>query len=139
MADTAYAVAVDRVVEIASRVAISLLPDAPSFVEGVFAYRKVACVAISLRRRFGLPARAPSLDEHIVIVKGRKRLLGLVVDRALYDETVPSADIQATETRTKLVAGVVPLADGVLLIHDVDALLDDAEEARVDQILEEHA
>jgi purine-binding chemotaxis protein CheW len=135
LGDTAYAVAIERVVEIAPRVKISPLPDAPSFVEGVFAYRQAACVAVSLRRRFGHPERAASLDEHIVVVRGRRRLLGLVVDRAIGDEVVPDAEIEKPETRTNLIAGVVPGTEGVLLIHDVDALLSDDEEARVDQSL----
>lgn len=134
VAESIYAVAIARVVEIASRVAIAPLPGAPSFVEGVFSYRRSACVTISLRRRFGHPARRPALDEHIVVVRGRRRLLGLIVDRALGDDVIADAAIEPSDT-SPLVPGVVPREDGVILIHDVDALLTDAEERSVDESL----
>jgi len=134
VADSVYAVAIGRVVEIAPRVSIAPLPGAPSFVEGVFSYRHAACVTISLRRRFGHPARRPALDEHIVVVRGRQRLLGLIVDRALGDDVLPDEAIEPSDA-SALVPGVVPREDGIILIHDVDALLTDAEENAVDESL----
>ncbi|MBX3226997.1 MAG: chemotaxis protein CheW [Labilithrix sp.] len=135
VADAAYAVRIERVVEIAPRVAITPLPDTPPFVEGVFSFRRAVCVAISLRRRLGHAARRPALDEHIVVVNGRRRVLGLVVDRVSGDEHVEDARVEAPAAETPVIEGLVALPSGVLLIHDVDALLTDREEASLDASL----
>jgi len=132
VADAAYAIRIERVVEIAPRVAISPLPGTPSFVEGVFSFRHSVCVAVSLRRRLGHEARRPSLDEHIVVVRGKRRILGLLVDRVTGDEHIDGTRIEEPAATTNLIEGVIALASGVLLIHDVDALLTDREEELLD-------
>lgn len=137
--ETRYAVAIDRVVEVVPRVLVTSLHGAPAFVEGVFSFRQAACVAVSMRQRLGHPRRAPALDEHILVMRGRRRLLGLVVDRADGDEVVADQLIEPNgegAARGAAVSGIVALADGVLLIHDVDALLTDDEERVVDASLE---
>lgn len=135
--DTRYAVDIDRIVEVAPRVLMTPLPGAPRFVEGVFSFRQTTCVAVSLRRRLGHPERAPALDEHVLVVRGRQRLLGLVVDRAEGDEVIADARVEAPAEGTRHVKGLVPLADGVLLVQDVDAMLTEEEERAIDRSLGE--
>lgn len=132
---TRYAVAIDRIVEVAPRVLMTPLPGAPDFVEGIFSFRQAACVAVSLRRRLGHGHRPPALDEHVLVVRGRKRLLGLVVDRAEGDELVSDERIEEPAEGARHLAGVVALADGMLLIQDVDAMLTDEEEGAIDDSL----
>lgn len=133
LGDARYGVAIDRVVEVAPRVLITPLPGVPDFVEGIFSYRRRACVAVSLRRRLGHPTRAPALDDHIVVVQGRRRLLGFVVDRVHGDEVVVDHEIEVPAESSRQISGVVALADGLLLIQDVDAMLTDDEERVLDQ------
>ena len=132
---TRYAVAIDRIVEVAPRVLMTALPGAPDFVEGVFSFRRTACVAVSLRRRLGHAPRPPALEEHVVVVRGRRRLLGLVVDRAEGDEIVSDERIEEPAEGARHLRGVVALADGMLLIQDVDAMLTDEEEGAIDASL----
>ena len=137
--ETRYAVPIDRIVEVVPRVLVTRLHGAPAFVEGVFSFRQSACIAVSLRQRLGHAKRAPALDEHLVVVRGKRRLLGLVVDRAEGDEVIPEQLIEpsaAGPARGAAVSGIIALADGVLLIHDVDAMLSDDEERAVDASLE---
>lgn len=136
VADAHYAVGVARVVEVAPRVLVTPLPDTPRFIEGVFSYRRSTCVAVSVRQRLGYPARAAALDEHIIVVRGRRRLLGLIVDRALHDEHLAAATLESPAVPSRLVAGLVPLEDGVLLVQDVDALLTDDEERAIEASLQ---
>lgn len=141
--ETRYALPIERIVEVAPRVLVTPLPGAPSFVEGVFSFRQSPCIAISLRRRLGHPARRPALDEHILVVRGRRRLLGLIVDRAHDDAVIDDARIEPAHDHgdsgggvRPAVSGVIALADGVMLVQDVDAMLSDTEEHAVDAILE---
>ncbi len=133
LGDARYGVAIDRVVEVAPRVLITPLPGVPDFVEGIFSYRRRACVAVSLRRRLGHPTRAPALDDHIVVVQGRRRLLGFVVDRVHGDQVVLDHEIEVPTESSHHITGVVALADGLLLIQDIDAMLSDDEERVLDQ------
>lgn len=130
-----YAVAIDRIVEVAPRVLMTPVPGAPHFVEGVFSFRQATCVGVSLRRRLGHSHRAPSMDEHVLVVRGRRRLLGLVIDRTDGDETIAEARIVPPTEGSRYLAGMVALEDGVLLIQDVDAMLTDEEERAVDESL----
>ena len=131
--ETHYAVAIDRVIEVASRVVVTVLPGAQDFVEGLFSYRGKVCVAVSLRRRLDHPPKAPSLSDHIIVVKGRQRLLGFAVDRVHDDVVVASGDIATPTEGSRHINGVVPLQDGLLLIQDVDAMLTDDEERDLDE------
>ncbi len=133
LGDARYGVAIDRVVEVAPRVVITPLPDVPDFVEGLFSYRRRACVAVSLRRRLGHPTRAPALDDHIVVVQGKRRLLGFVVDRVHGDEVIADHEIERPTEGSQQIKGVVALGDGMLLIQDVDAMLSDDDERILDQ------
>ena len=99
----------------------------------------VGLCGVSLRRRLGHPARTASLDNHILVVRGRRRLLGFVVDRVEGDELVDDAIVEPPAEGTRHLAGVVALADGVLLIQDVDAMLTDVEEEALDASLGEEA
>jgi len=130
-----YALPIERLVEVVPRVLLSSLPGAAPFVEGVFSYRESPCVAVSLRRRFGLRPMRPSIDEHFVVVHGRKRILALVVDRAENDGIVDESRVEAPAVSVRHVRGVVTLEGGIVLVQDVDALLSDEEEAALDATL----
>ncbi len=132
---TAYAIAIERVIEVAPRVLMTALPGAPPFVEGVFSFRQAACIGIDLRRRLGHAPRRPMLDDHVLVVRGRTRIVGLVVDRVVGDSVLDAAVIEPPPPGTRHIAGVVPLSDGVVLVQDVDALLTDDEERLIDESL----
>ena len=131
--DVRYGVDIDCVAEVAPRVLLTELPGAQDFVEGLFSYQGKLCVAVSLRQRLGHPSRAPALSDHIVVVRGRRRLLGLVVDRVTDDARVAAREIEATTEGSRHIKGVLPLGDGLLLIEDVDAMLTDEEERALDE------
>lgn len=135
---TCYAVALERLVEIVPRVMMSRLPGADDFVEGVFTYRGELCIAVSLRRRFGHPPRRPRLEDHVVVVRGRRRLLGLVVDRVEGDRALEDERVVAPPVQARYVRGVVALESGVIVVHDLDALLSESEEEALDAAAAAH-
>jgi purine-binding chemotaxis protein CheW len=132
---TRYAVAAERVVEVVPRVWLTPLPGAAPIVVGVFNYRGDAIVAVDLRARFGLAPRAPAADDHLVVVRGARRVLALIVDRVTDLRAVSMSAVQPTAVPARYVTGVVPLDDGLLLLHDLDAVLSLDEEGTVDAAL----
>lgn len=131
-----YGVPVERVVEVVPRVWLTPLPGAADIVVGVFNYRGVVIVAVDLRSCLGHPPRRPSSDDHLLVVQGARRVLALVVDRVRDLRRVSREQVQATAVPSRHIRGIVALAEGLLLIEDLDALLSLDEEATLDRALD---
>lgn len=119
-----YALPLARVVEVAPRVLVTPLPDVREPVVGCVDYRGQAIAAVDLGLRVGAPAREPSLGDHFVIARAGRRLVALIVERALgVREVDPEAVVPAPAASAEAVGGVARLAEGLVLIVDLDALL----------------
>lgn len=135
-----YALHVSIVQRVLPMVAVSPLPKAPAVALGVFNLQGEVIPVLDIRRRFGLPFRAYGPSAHLLVVRTRRRTLSLPVDEALGVREVSAAAVTPAEAvlpRTRYVAGIVALADGLLFIHDLDAFLSLEEEERLDESLEE--
>lgn len=130
---------VDTVVELHRMVASVPVPDAPTVIDGVIDVRGEVVVVLDLRTRFGLPGRPPRPSDHLVLVRTQGRSIALRVDRVLDLVTVPLGAFDAgigSPPGTQL-RGVARLADGLVLITDVDAFLSADEAADLDEALAE--
>jgi purine-binding chemotaxis protein CheW len=117
---------VGAVQEVVRAVSIALLPKAPPVVEGAINLRGAIVPVLDLRRRFELPPRRLSPDQHFVIARTLRRLVALRVDRARELVHVPAAAIVPTPMAipgAEHVAGVAALEDGLLVIYDLDTFL----------------
>ena len=127
------AVRVEQLVTIVRAVAITPLPQAPSFVDGIINLRGQVVPVIDLRRRFGLPPVPLGPDQRFVIVQGVPPR-ALRVDRV--DEVIV-VPLEAIDHADRVVPGakhaadVVRLPDGVIVIQDLDALLSSEDEVRL--------
>lgn len=130
-----YAVPVERVVEVVLRVWLTALPGAPAVVIGAFNYRGAATVAVDLRSRLGHPARPPSPGDHLLVVRGARRTLALVVDRVRDLRELSPEQVQAPSIALPHVRGIAVLDDGLLLLEDLDAVLSLDEEESVGRAL----
>ncbi len=114
----------ERVVEVVPIAWFDPLPGAPPHVAGVLDLRGIAVPVIDLGRRFGGAPRPVSLDDRLVVVDTATRRLALHVGpdveliEALPDDLLPSHVPEATTA-----FGFVVTADGLVVIHDVEALL----------------
>ena len=118
---------------------IAPLPKAPIIVEGVVDVGGTVVPVLDIRRRFGLPAKAPHPADHLVLALAGSRNIALRVDRVLGIEDVDPKDIEdATKItpRVEYVAGVAKLPDGLVVIHDLSTFLAEAEARDVDAALE---
>lgn len=127
--------AVERV---ARAVEVSRLPRAPDIVLGVVNVQGRVIPVVNLRRRFRLPERDVALSDHLVVAHTTRRPVALVVDAVSgvleYSarEAVAARDIVPG---IEHVGGVVKLADGLLLIHDLDTFLSLEEETALDEAI----
>lgn len=128
--------AVDRVVRM---VAITPLPNAPDIVLGVINFQGRVIPVINMRRRFHLPEREIALTDQLVVAHTARRPVALAADAVLDIIACPAQSLIAAEEvlpNIEYVEGVVKLADGLILIHDLDKFLSLEEENFLAQALE---
>ena len=90
---------------------------------------------LDIRHRFSLAPRALTPSQHLIIARCGARLVALRVDRALDLLDVDEADIAVAADvapGAEYVAGIARLADGVLVIHDLELFLSLDEARRLD-------
>jgi len=127
--------------EVTRAVAITALPRAPAIVEGAINYRGSVTPVLDLRQRFGLPSQALHPDQHFIVAQAGHRLLALRVDRATDLVTVKTDAIEPADVvpGAGYVAGIARLPDGLLVIHDLPAVLALDEAEQLDRALREGA
>ena len=133
-----FALPLAQVRETVRAVAITPLAGAPGVIEGIVDVRGTVTPVLDLRRRFGLPPRAVSPDEHLVLATAGSRPVALRVDQAtdvvaLPDEAVTPA--REEDPATRHLAGVARLADGMVLIGDLEAFLLQGEREALERAL----
>lgn len=136
-----YGLRIDAVREVVRATTITPLPNAPAVVEGVINVRGSIVAVLDLRRRFGLPGRALDPSEYFALARAGDRDVALRVDRAIELVSVEPSAIDRAEPilrRSRYVAGVAKLDDGLVLIHDLEAFLSEAEATSVDEALAAH-
>jgi purine-binding chemotaxis protein CheW len=127
---------VERVVRV---VEVTPLPQAPDIVLGVVNVQGRVIPVVNPRRRFRLPERDIALTDQLVIAHTTRRPVALVVDAVTgvleYSgrEAVGARDIVPG---MEYVEGVVKLADGLVLIHDLDRFLSLDEVTALDRAIE---
>jgi len=124
--------------EIVRAAAISPLPQAPAIVEGVINVRGIVLPVVDIRSRFELPALALSPDHHLIVARTSRRTLVLRVDQVVGLIQVSGDAVLPPETVTpgsRHIAGIARLADGVVVIQDLDQFLSLDEAAELEAAL----
>ena len=130
-----FALPAELVREVARAVAIAALPKAPPIVEGIINFRGTLVPVLDIRQRFGLPPAPLAPEQHLIIAHAGNRLIALRVDRALDlvvvdEDVIESAALVAPGI--EYVAGIAKVADGLLVIHDLETFLSFEEAGQVD-------
>jgi purine-binding chemotaxis protein CheW len=133
-----YGLASQSVREVVRAASLVKLPSAPSVVEGALNVRGDVAAIVDVRARLGLPPKPMEVSDHFILAWDGTRLVGLRVDRAVGLVPLGPGDLASADAflaRPGLVRGVAKLADGLLVIHDLERFLNADEQAAVDQSL----
>ena len=130
-----YAVDIMRIKEIINPVAVTPMPKAPAFIEGVVELRGAILPIVDVRKRFDMTPTAATRATKFLIVSidvGEARVIvGLVVDRVSEPLRVPRTEIKPAPrlsvSERAFFTGVVAHHGKMLMVLDVDALLSSAE------------
>jgi len=135
-----YALPLAVVARIVRAVEVTPLPGAPAMVLGAIDVAGRVLPVLSLRRRFGLPEREIGPADQFLLACTTRRTVALVVDEAQGVMECPAtAIIRPAQIVPGLeqLQGVVKLADGLVLIHDLEKFLSLDEARALDEALSE--
>ena len=137
-----YALPLSATLRIVRAAQITPLPAAPANVLGALNVAGEVLPVFNVRRRFGLPERALEPSDHLLIARTEGRTVVLTIDAALGVIEHPDAAMVAAERITSDLAhirGVLPLDDGLVLIHDLGQFLSSAEAVQLDDAMDAEA
>jgi purine-binding chemotaxis protein CheW len=131
VASQRFGLPLDRVEQAVRIVEITPLPRAPAVVVGVINVRGSVLPVVDVRRRFDLPLRPSRLTDQLLVVDTPLRRLALWVDAVHGVVNYSPAEFSAAAALVpgmEYLRGIARLADGLVLIQDLEQLLTLAEE-----------
>ena len=133
-----YGVPLTTTERVVRMVEIAPLPGAPEFVRGVINVQGAIVPVINLRRRFGLPDRAPGPGDQLLITCQGRRKFALHADR-VSDVSVCTermhTDAEAVYPDLPFLAGISRCPDGLILLLDMEALLSSSDTRLLDRLM----
>jgi purine-binding chemotaxis protein CheW len=132
-----YGVDIAQVQEINRMVAVTHVPRAPVFMEGVINLRGQLIPIIDLRTRFGMPRADRSKNTRIVVTEVGGKRIGMVVDsvsevlRLPVDAVEPAPDMIAG-IDTDYIRGVGKVDDRLIILLDLAKIITGPEKRELD-------
>lgn len=120
-------------------VAVSPLPRCPDVVLGAINLHGQVTPVLDLRRRLGLPAAEYGPAARLLVAQATRRTVALPVDDVVgVAEVAVASVVPPHEILPGIdhVSGIAAVADGLLLIHDLDTFLSVDEERQLADSLE---
>ena len=131
-----YALPLDHVIRAVRMVALTVVPDTPKSVLGVFNLSGQIVPVIDLRRLFGQSDRPPELNDILLIVQAREHTGALVVDEVLDVLEFTPKQVQpppAAVSSSRFVTGAVQQEDILILVLNDFRLFPGKDETIVDE------
>lgn len=131
LAGEIYGVNIETVREIIRMQAVTFVPDAPDFVEGVINLRGRVIPVIDLRRRFGLTVTEETNESRVLVVDSEGEDLGVIVDavtevqRITEDSIEPVSNLVSTE-ESEYIVGITKVEDQLIILLDLDRAIGNA-------------
>ena len=132
-----YGVDIAQVQEINRMVAVTHVPRAPVFMEGVINLRGQLIPIIDLRTRFGMPRAEQTKNTRIVVTEVGGKRIGMVVDsvsevlRLPVDAIEPAPDMIAG-IDTDYIRGVGKVDDRLIILLDLTKIITGAEKRELE-------
>ncbi len=139
LANEHYGLDISAVEGIIKMQAITKMPQAPSFVEGVTNLRGTVVPVIDLRKRFTLPVLEHTKDTRIVVVYMEKTKIGMIVDGVSEVLRIPEEAIEPTPpmvstVNTAFIRGIAKLEGRLVTLLDLSKVLSYEEQASLGRL-----
>ncbi|HZW82277.1 MAG TPA: chemotaxis protein CheW [Candidatus Deferrimicrobium sp.] len=124
-----FGVDIMRVQEIIKIPAITFVPRAPRFIDGVINLRGNVIPVINLKNRFGMETTEPNNDARIIVIQVNGRTMGVMVDQVTEVIRIPENAIEPPPPVTigidvAYLRGVGKIEDRLIVLLELDTLLD---------------
>jgi len=124
-----YGVPITSLHEIVRVPAITAVPDAPAYMEGVINLRGKIVSVIDLRKRFGEKQVAPNKRNRILVLEHQGKLAGLIVDSASDVLKIPASEVEPApdvfqDGTLNCVVGLGKSAGRLIVLLDMTKLLE---------------
>jgi len=123
-----YAVDILNVQEINRITEITMVPNAPSYVEGVINLRGKVIPVINLRKKFQFEDKPTDDTSRIIIMEIQGITNGLIVDSVSEVLRIPSSSVEPTppmsaEVHSQFIKGIAKLDNRLIILIDLDNLI----------------
>lgn len=134
-----FGVDILAVQEIIRTMAITKVPKAPGFVEGVINLRGKVIPIVDLRKRFGLPGRPHDKHTRMIVIQLGTMVVGFMVDSVSEVLRIPANTIDAPPAvvsglESDYISGVGKLEDRLLIMLDLHRLLSSEEREALSKV-----
>ena len=134
-----FGVPISIVREIVRVPAITAVPNAPDYIEGVINLRGKIISVIDLRKRFGETNIQPTKKNRIVVVDLNERSVGLLVNSASEVLKIPPSEIEAPhdlfqDGEVDYVTGVAKLKGRLVILLDLNKVIRRSDLRRLDDL-----
>ncbi len=144
LAEENYGVDINAVEGIIKMQAITKVPKAPTFVEGITNLRGEVLPVIDLRKRFGLPTAEPDKETRIIHVEMDDVRVGMLVDavtevlRVVEDDIEPPSPMVAT-VDSAFITGIAKVEERLIILVDLGKVLSTEEQTNLQTLREDQA
>jgi purine-binding chemotaxis protein CheW len=123
-----YGVPIHQVQEIIRVNGVTMVPNSPSYMEGVINLRGRVLPVLNLRKRLRLSPKDIGKSSRIVVAEVGDKVIGLLVDAVSHvirmaPGTVESAPEEVLEVDTDYITGVGKLKNRLIILLDLERLL----------------
>ena len=114
--------------------AITRMPHAPAFVQGVTNLRGKVLPVIDLRSRFGMPAQETDKNSRIIVIAVNHTEVGMIVDGVsevltITEQTIEPAPAIASTVDSRFITGIAKIDARLVILVDLAAILSAGEQA----------
>ena len=135
--DKEYAVNIDSVREVRRVKAVTPIPGALDFIEGVISLRGKVVPIINLRKKLALKAKEGGTFNRVLITEAHSHILGVAVDSVIGVIKLDPAHIEAPDEvlkKAEYLVGVGKVGKRLVLIVDMEKLLSGEEKTGIARI-----
>lgn len=123
-----YGVPISQVQEIIRVGNITMIPNAPAYMDGVINLRGKVLPVLNLRTKLRLSGNEVTKKSRIVVTEVKGKLLGLLVDGVSHVIKVPADSVEEApdeilEKDTDYITGVCKLPEDLIILLDLEKLL----------------
>ena len=123
-----YGVPISQVQEIVRVGSITMVPNSPSYMEGVINLRGRVLPVLNLRKRLNLSVKEMSNASRIMVIEVGNKVIGLLVDAVSQVIKVPPTSVETApeevlEIDTNYIRGVGKLENRLVILLDLEKLL----------------